>query len=177
MASAPVATPEVTEAPVITLPAQPAIAETTLEKSILPFPATAVTSQVEISERDKEAGDLTLATKTGEISEPEEREHEEREHEEREHEEREHEERESQKREPGEIEPPEVPQPQPSPVLELSELVTNGLIMVETIPEKIKQSEPEGDAEPILPQRRRKRPQPIPMATHDEPMVQIETHK
>lgn len=162
MASVPTAMPEVTETPVITLPAQPAIEETILEKSVLPFPAATVTSQVEVSEKDKEAGDLTFATKTREI---------------REAEERQDNERESQEREPGEKEPPEASQPQPSPVPELPELVTNGLIMVETIPEKIKQNELEGDVEPILSQRRRKRAHPIPMATHEEPMVQIETHK
>jgi ribonuclease E len=64
-----------------------------------------------------------------------------------------------------------------SSVIELPDLVANGLIMVETIPEKIKQGETGAEAESTLPQRRRKRPQTVPLSTHDEPMVQIETHK
>ena len=68
-------------------------------------------------------------------------------------------------------------EPQPSSVIELPEPIANGLVMVETIPEKIKQSESKAEAESTLPQTRRKRPQPVPLASQDEPMVQIETHK
>ncbi|HEX8874036.1 MAG TPA: hypothetical protein VF780_05370, partial [Nitrosospira sp.] len=68
-------------------------------------------------------------------------------------------------------------QPQPSQVIEVPDLVANGLVMVETIPEKIKSGEAEAGAESTLPQRRRKRPAPVSMAVHEEPMVQIETHK
>ncbi|MDE2365638.1 MAG: hypothetical protein KGM95_01740, partial [Betaproteobacteria bacterium] len=69
-----------------------------------------------------------------------------------------------------------VGQPQPSQVAEVPSLVADGLVMVETIPEKIKPGEAEAGAESTLPQRRRRRPAPTPMVAHEEPMVQIETH-
>ncbi len=70
----------------------------------------------------------------------------------------------------------DIQQPQPSHVIEVPDPVTNGLIMIETIPEKIKPGEIEASAESTLP-RRRKRPPVLPAVTHEEPMVQIETHK
>ncbi|MDN5935998.1 MAG: Rne/Rng family ribonuclease [Nitrosospira sp.] len=57
------------------------------------------------------------------------------------------------------------------------DLVANGLIMIETIPEKIKPIETDAAGEPKRPERRRKRPSPEPVVQQDEPLVQIETHK
>ncbi|SEK91056.1 Rne/Rng family ribonuclease [Nitrosovibrio tenuis] len=70
----------------------------------------------------------------------------------------------------------DVQQPQPSAGIEVPDLAVTGLVMVETLPERIKPSDTEAGAESILPQRR-KRPAPVPVVEHDEPMVQIETHK
>jgi ribonuclease E len=70
----------------------------------------------------------------------------------------------------------ESPARQQSRLIEPLDLVASGLVMVETIPEKIKSAEspPEGEA---LPQRRRKRVPAPPAVEKDEPLVQVETHK
>ena len=65
----------------------------------------------------------------------------------------------------------------PSQVIKPLDLVASGLIMVETIPEKIKSTEPDLAEEQLLPQRRRKRTPPPPAMEKDEPLVQVETHK
>ncbi|MEP6879920.1 MAG: ribonuclease E/G, partial [Nitrosospira sp.] len=57
------------------------------------------------------------------------------------------------------------------------DLVASGLVMIETIPEKIKPIEADVAGESALAERRRKRPPPAPVVEHDEPLVQIETHK
>jgi ribonuclease E len=69
----------------------------------------------------------------------------------------------------------EGPQPRPAQIIELPDLVGSGLVMVETIPEKIKSGEAQAGTE-VSP-RRRKRPLPTHVPLQDEPMVQIETHK
>jgi ribonuclease E len=71
----------------------------------------------------------------------------------------------------------ELPAPKPSQVIEPLDLVASGLIMVETIPGKIKPVEPDLVEEPLLQQRRRKRTAPAPAVQQDEPLVQVETHK
>ncbi|WON73259.1 Rne/Rng family ribonuclease [Nitrosospira sp. Is2] len=71
----------------------------------------------------------------------------------------------------------ELPTPKPPPVIEPLDLVASGLVMVETIPEKIKPVEPGSAEEPLLPQRRRKRVPSAPAVEPDEPLVQVETHK
>ena len=65
----------------------------------------------------------------------------------------------------------------PSQVIQPLDLVASGLIMVETIPEKIKSAEPDLAGEQLPPQRRRKRTPPPPAMEKDEPLVQVETHK
>ena len=65
----------------------------------------------------------------------------------------------------------------PSQVIKPLDLVASGLIMVETIPEKIKSAEPDLAEEQLLLQRRRKRTPPPPAMEKDEPLVQVETHK
>jgi ribonuclease E len=65
---------------------------------------------------------------------------------------------------------------QPASVIEPPNLVASGLIMIETVPEKIKPVEANAAAESTLPERRRKRPSP-PVVEQDEPLVQVETHK
>jgi ribonuclease E len=144
----PTAAPEAAEAPQSAPPAQPAIEETVPEKSILPFPVTTATAQVEFSESNKAASDLISSGEASETGE---------------------------KRETREHQ--EAQQPQPASIIELPDLVANGLIMVETMAEKIKQNETQAEAESTLPQRRRKRPSAVPVIAHEEPMVQIETHK
>ncbi len=71
----------------------------------------------------------------------------------------------------------ESPQRQTSHVTEPPDLVESGLIMIETIPEKIKPVEADATEEPALAERPRKRSAPAPLVEHDEPLVQIETHK
>jgi ribonuclease E len=71
----------------------------------------------------------------------------------------------------------ELPVPKPAPVIEPLDLVASGLIMVETIPGKIKPVEPDVAEEPLSQQRRRKRIPPVPAVQQDEPLVQVETHK
>jgi ribonuclease E len=144
----PAAVPEAAEAPHNAPPARPAIEETAPEKSVLPFPVATATAQVEFPESNKEVSDLTSSGEAWETGE---------------------------KRETREHQ--EAQQPQPASVIELPDLVANGLIMVETMPEKIKQNETQAEAESTLPQRRRKRPPAMPVITHEESMVQIETHK
>ncbi len=68
-----------------------------------------------------------------------------------------------------------VPQ-QLLPTLEPLNLAASGLVMIETIPEKIKKVEAIATGEPALPKRRRERPAASPVA-EQEPLVQIETHK
>ncbi|MDQ3185760.1 MAG: Rne/Rng family ribonuclease [Pseudomonadota bacterium] len=72
------------------------------------------------------------------------------------------------------------PQIQPSggiePVIESPDLGASGLIMIETVPEKIKPVETDAGGEATVSERR-KRPSRPPQAEHDEPLVQIETHK
>ena len=65
----------------------------------------------------------------------------------------------------------------PSQVIKPLDLVASGLIMVETIPEKIKSAEPDLAEEQLPLQRRRKRTPPPPAMEKDEPLVQVETHK
>jgi ribonuclease E len=62
-------------------------------------------------------------------------------------------------------------------ITEPPDLVASGLVMIETIPEKIKPIEADVAGESALAERRRKRPPPAPVVEHDEPLVQIETHK
>jgi ribonuclease E len=143
------------ETPGDTRHAQSAMTETAPETSVLPFPTTTASEmeipQTEIPERDQEAW-----KSTSHLAAP------------------------GQEREAGKTgetaETREAKEAESS-VIEFPDLVANGLIMVETIPEKIKQGETGAEAESTLPQRRRKRPQPVPLSTRDEPMVQIETHK
>jgi ribonuclease E len=136
------------EAPVDTQRAQPAMTGTAPETSVLPFPTATATAQTEIPESDREARDSTFHSASP-----------------------------REKKEAREIREAKEAESPASSIIELPDLVANGLIMVETIPEKIKQGETGAEAESTLPQRRRKRPQPVPLSTHDEPMVQIETHK
>ncbi|SCY69090.1 RNAse E [Nitrosospira sp. Nl5] len=74
-------------------------------------------------------------------------------------------------------EPQESMQIQPPSVIEPPDLVESGLIMIETVPEKIKPVETDAAGESMLPERRRKRPSPAPVVEQDEPLVQVETHK
>jgi ribonuclease E len=67
--------------------------------------------------------------------------------------------------------------PKPSRVIEPLDLVASGLVMVETIPQKIKPIEQGLTEESPVPQRRRKRIPPTPAVEQDEPLVQVETHK
>jgi ribonuclease E len=138
---------KIEETPADTLLAQPATEETAPDTPVLPFPAATATSHTEISDKDEEARDST-----SHLASP------------------------GEKRETRETRETKETEPQPSSVIELPEPIANGLVMVETIPEKIKQSESKAEAESTLPQRRRKRPHPVPPASQDEPMVQIETH-
>jgi ribonuclease E len=71
----------------------------------------------------------------------------------------------------------EVPAPKQAQVIEPLDLVASGLIMVETIPGKIKPVEPDVAEEPLSQQRRRKRIPPAAAVQQDEPLVQVETHK
>jgi ribonuclease E len=71
----------------------------------------------------------------------------------------------------------ELPAPKPAQVIEPLDLVASGLIMVETIPGKIKPVEPDVAEEPLSQQRRRKRIPPALAVQQDEPLVQVETHK
>ncbi len=73
----------------------------------------------------------------------------------------------------------EAEQPRQVQVIELPDLVASGLVMVETVPEKIKlsEAEPDTDTDTEIAQRRRKRPSPTQIPADDEPMVQVETHK
>ncbi|KIO49809.1 Rne/Rng family ribonuclease [Nitrosospira sp. NpAV] len=71
----------------------------------------------------------------------------------------------------------ESPQHQSSYATEIPNLAESGLIMIETIPEKIKPVEADAAGEPVLAARRRKRAAPAPLVEHNEPLVQIETHK
>ena len=66
----------------------------------------------------------------------------------------------------------------PPPLLsEPLDLAASGLVMIETIPEKIKLDETGAAGDSTLTERRRKRPSSAPVVEHDEPLVQIETHK
>ena len=64
-----------------------------------------------------------------------------------------------------------------SQIIEPLDLGASGLIMVETIPEKIKPIAPGLAEEPLLQQRRRRRIPPAPPVEQDEPLVQVETQK
>ncbi len=66
---------------------------------------------------------------------------------------------------------------QPSQVTEFPNPIASGLIMIETIPEKIKLAENDTAEKPKLLERRRKRPAPESAVEQDAPLVQIETHK
>ncbi|SEP15856.1 Rne/Rng family ribonuclease [Nitrosovibrio sp. Nv6] len=75
---------------------------------------------------------------------------------------------------------PEQPETQPlrpTPVIEPLNLAASGLIMIETLPEKVKPAEPDAGGEPTPAQRRRKRTPPPAVMEQDEPLVQVETHK
>ena len=141
---------KVEETPADTLLAQPAMEETAPETPVLPFPTATAAPEMEISQTEIPERDQEAWKSTSHLAAP------------------------GEKRETRETKETE---PQPSSVIEFPEPIANGLVMVETIPEKIKQSESKAEAESTLPQRRRKRPQPLPLAPQDEPMVQIETHK
>jgi ribonuclease E len=80
---------------------------------------------------------------------------------------------------PSTVGGPEAEQPRQVQVIELPDLVASGLVMVETVPEKIKlsEAEPDTDTDTEIAQRRRKRPSPTQIPADDEPMVQVETHK
>lgn len=69
------------------------------------------------------------------------------------------------------------PQHQAPHAAETPNLAESGLIMIETTPEKIRPTEANVVDEPGPAERRRKRPAPTPLVEHDEPLVQIETHK
>lgn len=70
---------------------------------------------------------------------------------------------------------PNVPQQLPSTPEPLN-LAMSGLVMIETIPKKIKQIEVIAAEEPAQPKQRRERSIPPPEVELD-PLVQIETHK
>lgn len=65
----------------------------------------------------------------------------------------------------------------PTPAIEPLNLAASGLIMIETLPEKVKPAESGAGGEPAPAQRRRKRTPPPTVMEQDEPLVQIETHK
>jgi ribonuclease E len=69
----------------------------------------------------------------------------------------------------------ETEQPLPSQIIELPDLRASGLVMVETIPEKLKPGE--SDAGTEMTRRRRKQHLPVQIPEQDEPLVQVETHK
>ncbi|HET7061637.1 MAG TPA: Rne/Rng family ribonuclease [Nitrosospira sp.] len=69
----------------------------------------------------------------------------------------------------------ETQQPLPSPIIELPDLRASGLVMVETVPEKLKPAESDAGTE-VAP-RRRKQHLPVQIPDQDEPLVQVETHK
>ncbi len=72
----------------------------------------------------------------------------------------------------------EKPVRSPSPPVSAPlDLAASGLIMIETIPEKIKPHENNAVGDSVLAERRRRKPPPAPAVEHDEPLVQIETHK
>ncbi|SEN44695.1 RNAse E [Nitrosospira multiformis] len=73
-------------------------------------------------------------------------------------------------------EPPQQPTQQPgaTPSLDLS---AAGLIMIETLPEKIKPAETEAEGEAMKAQPRRRRTPPPPVIEQHEALVQVETHK
>lgn len=71
----------------------------------------------------------------------------------------------------------ESPEDQAPQVTESPNLAESGLIMIETIPDKIKPVEADAAEEPTLAEPRRKRSTPTPSVEHNEPLVQIETHK
>ncbi len=70
---------------------------------------------------------------------------------------------------------PVVPQ-QPASTPEPLNLAASGLIMIETVPEKVKPIEATALEQPALPKRQRERPISSP-SVEQEPLVQIETHK
>jgi ribonuclease E len=69
-------------------------------------------------------------------------------------------------------EPPQ--QPRATQSLDLS---AAGLIMIETLPEKIKPAETEAEGEAMKAQPRRKRTPPPPVIEQHESLIQVETHK
>ncbi len=68
-----------------------------------------------------------------------------------------------------------VPQ-QPASTPEPLNLAASGLIMIETVPEKVKPIEATALEQPALPKRQREKPVSSP-PVEQEPLVQIETHK
>lgn len=65
---------------------------------------------------------------------------------------------------------------QPAPTPEPLDLAASGLIMIETVPEKVKPIEVTALEQPLLPKRQREKPVSSP-PVEQEPLVQIETHK
>jgi ribonuclease E len=70
---------------------------------------------------------------------------------------------------------PAVPR-QPASTPEPLNLAASGLIMIETVPEKVKPIEATALEQPLLPKRQREKPVSSP-PVEQEPLVQIETHK
>lgn len=68
-------------------------------------------------------------------------------------------------------------QSSPPLVSEPLDLAASGLVMIETIPEKIEPDDADATGDSTPTERRRKRPSPVPVVEHDEPLVQVETHK
>lgn len=87
--------------------------------------------------------------------------------------------------ETAEIEQEEVPAqegqqaepPQQPGATQSLDLSAAGLIMIETLPEKIRPAEAETEAEAMKAQPRRKRTPPPPVIEQHEALVQVETHK
>jgi ribonuclease E len=87
--------------------------------------------------------------------------------------------------ETAEIEQEEVPAqegqqaepPQQPGATQSLDLSAAGLIMIETLPEKIRPAETEAEGEAMKAQPRRKRTPPPPVIEQHESLVQVETHK
>ncbi len=72
--------------------------------------------------------------------------------------------------------PPQQPTQQPGATPSL-DLGAAGLIMIETLPEKIRPAETEAEGEAMKAQPRRRRTPPPPVIEQQEALVQVETHK
>jgi ribonuclease E len=69
-------------------------------------------------------------------------------------------------------EPPQQPK-----AMQSLDLSAAGLIMIETLPEKIRPAETEAEGEAMKAQPRRKRTPPPPVIEQHESLIQVETHK